>query len=111
MSAAFDHLIEQETHIGPALSYCSWRRRFARRQHARGVKEARVPVGLGRRGDARYAGRPGAVCRLRVRHLHPKNTWILDCRNLALQCMVMKAKCTALHLVQAHFTPMLTLFK
>ena len=42
---------------------------------------------------------------------HPKNTWIIHCRNSALQCIAMQARCTASLLVQAHFTPTHTLFK
>ena len=42
---------------------------------------------------------------------HPKKTWILQCIRSALQYTIMKARCTAVHIMQAHFIPMLEHFK
>ena len=43
--------------------------------------------------------------------LHPKKTWILQCIRSALQYTIMKARCTAVHIMQALFIPMLEHFK
>ena len=81
--------------------------------------DAKDQIGRTAREVASAAGEAGAEAemdqwaaqRAAWEEEHPKKTWILQCIRRALQCTIMQATCTAMHLLQANFIPMLKHFK